>query len=127
MRFGTPSPTITAMRYIFEGLLVLHLVAWAIVLGGWLLNVRSAQPVRGTFHGALTALVTGLLMAGMIGLNLVDDNVDWRKLVAKFVIALVVTALAWEAHRNPERESRVSTTAIGSLTLVNVFLAVFWN
>ena len=85
------------MRYIFEGLLVLHLVAWAIVLGGWMLNLRSAQPVRGTFHGALTALVTGLLMAGMIGLNLVDDNVDWRKLVAKFVIALVVTALAWEA------------------------------
>jgi hypothetical protein len=48
-------------------------------------------------------------------------------LVAKFVIALVVTALAWEAHRSPERESRISTTAIGSLTMLNVVLAVFWN
>ena len=115
------------MRYIFDGLLVLHLVGWAIVLGGWLVNPRSPQPVRGTFHGALTALVTGLLMAGMVGLKLVDDNMDWRKLVAKFVIALVVTTLAWEVHRNPDRGSRISTTAIGSLTLVNVVLAVFWN
>jgi hypothetical protein len=71
--------------------------------------------------------VTGLLMAGMVGLKLVDNNMDWRKLVAKFVIAVVVTALAWEAHRNPERVSRINTTAIGSLTLLNVSLAVFWN
>jgi len=66
-------------------------------------------------------------MAGMIGLKLVKEDVSPLKLVAKFVIALVVTALAWEAHRSPERESRINTTAIGSLTMLNVVLAVFWN
>ena len=115
------------MTYVFECLLVLHLVGWSIVLGGWLVNLRSGSPARGTFHGALTALVTGLLMAGMIGLKLVKEDVSPLKLVAKFVIALVVTALAWEAHRSPERESRINTTAIGSLTMLNVVLAVFWN
>ena len=46
------------MDLVYNVLVVLHLIGWAIVLGGTLVNLRTPKIATGVLHGILTALVT---------------------------------------------------------------------
>ena len=50
-------------------------------------------------HGALTQLVTGLIIVGMVKGAAVDDELNMTKISLEFIIVLVVTALALTAAR----------------------------
>lgn len=113
------------MDFARDLLLVLHLIGLASIIGGFLVQTRSARKriEPAMLHGALTALVTGVLLVGVAEMR--DVDVDHVKIGVKLVIALVITAIAWR-RRKAESVSTGEWGAVGGLAVVNVVLAVFW-
>ncbi|MDD9206839.1 hypothetical protein PU560_10225 [Georgenia sp. 10Sc9-8] len=105
-------------------LLVLHMLGWAIVLGASVVNLRPPRIAKGVTHGAITALVTGLLMVGTLEMG--DADVNHVKIGIKLLVAAVVTAMAVYGAR---REDKVTTGYVGALaglTALNIAIAVLW-
>ncbi len=115
------------MELLKNLLLVLHLLGWAVVLGGVLVSMRDPKIPTGALHGALTALVTGILMVGVKEMS--DDLADPNmvKITVKLLIALVVTALVVVGGRRPEKVTTGFLGAIAGLTVLNVAIAVLWH
>lgn len=105
--------------------LVLHLLGMASIVGGFLVQAKAerkrVQPAM--LHGALTALVTGIVLTGLREMG--DAEVNHVKIGVKLLVVLVVTALAWR-RRRAEQISTGEWGAIGGLTILNVVVAVFW-
>jgi hypothetical protein len=89
------------METLYDVLLVLHLIGWAIVLGGALTSLRAPRIAPGMLHGILTALVTGIAMVGLASAGLAADEPDNVKIGVKLVIAVVVTALVLVGNNLP--------------------------
>lgn len=108
-------------------LLVLHLVGWAIVLGAAVSNMRPARAASGLTHGALTALVTGVLLVGVIEMG--GGDVNQVKIAVKLAVAAVVTVLTFLAVRKDKRGELTAgfLGGIAGLVVVNVAIAVLWH
>lgn len=110
---------------IVKGILVvIHLLGWALVLGGVATRMRKPEINAGVWHGILTALVTGVLLTGIAEMG--DDPVNHVKIAVKLVVAIVVAVLVWRGRR----QESVSTGYLGliaGLTTLNVALAVLWR
>ena len=114
------------METLYDVLLVLHLLGWAIVLGAAVVSMRTPVIPRGMLHGILTALVTGVAMVGLASSGLAADEPDNVKIAVKLLIALAVTALVVLGGRR-ERVTTGYLGAIAGLTAVNVAVAVLWG
>lgn len=117
------------MTFVYNLLVVLHFIGLASLLGGFLVQMRSAD--KGVnpamLHGALTQLVTGVLLVGIASAGLVpDEEVDHAKITVKLVIVLIITALAFIGRKRTPPQVGL-WGVIGALTLVNVIIAVFWK
>lgn len=110
------------METLFSIVLILHFVGWAMVLGGWLTHIKEPRVVPGMAHGAATALVTGLLLVGLMYANEWEPNN--AKLAVKSVFALIVTVLAFMDQKKAAPNPRAHL--VGGLALVNVAIAVLW-
>ena len=116
------------MTVVYNILLVLHFVGLASLLGGFIVQMRS--PEKGVnaamLHGALTQLVTGVLMVGIAESGAVDgEAMNMGKIMTKLIIVAIITVLAFFGRRKSGPQTGVWAT-IGALTLVNVIIAVFW-
>lgn len=107
-------------------LVVLHLISWAIVFGGALVSLRDPKLPKGVFHGALMALLTGILLVGVYEMADIAD-INHIKIGVKLIIAGVITALAAYGAFNQEKVTRGFLGALAGLTAVNVALAVLWT
>ncbi len=113
------------LRNVF---LVLHIIGVAALLGGFFYTM-SARPKTvplGQLHGALTMLVTGLVLVGLhqadkAGLGPVDN----AKIGTKLVILLVLTGLVLWGRRRSSVPTGV-WAGIGLLAIADVAIAVFW-
>ncbi|NYI07891.1 hypothetical protein [Allostreptomyces psammosilenae] len=109
--------------------LILHFIGIASLLGGFLTQMRAMRTgevrvVPAMVHGALTMLVTGLVM---VGLRQADGaEVDNFKIGVKTAVLLAILVLVW-LNRDKERVSPGVLGAIGGLTVVNICVAVLWN
>jgi hypothetical protein len=115
------------MEYLFEGIVVLHFIALASLLGGFLVQLRTSPKVvnNAMVHGALTQLATGLALVGMAETVLSEDeDINSTKVGVKLVILLVITGLIW-ANRRKESIPTGVWAAIGGLTIANIVIAVF--
>lgn len=113
------------MEILKDVVLILHFVGLAAIIGGFLVQTRSTTKIiyPAMLHGALTQLVTGLIL---VGLNqALDDDVDNGKIGVKLLIALVVTVLAW-VYRKKRPAPTAVWAAVGGLAIVNVAIAVIW-
>ncbi|TFD49421.1 hypothetical protein E3T46_13350 [Cryobacterium sp. Hh11] len=111
-------------------LLILHFVGLASLLGGFLVQIKPIIAGKGTivaamFHGALTQLVTGLLLVGVIQVGTLG-HIDNTKIGIKLLVLIVITVLVIVNRKKPSVSSLV-LWAIGALTLVNVVIAVLWK
>ncbi len=114
------------MDILYKALVVLHLVGMAILVGGWLVTVRTPRVLPAMWHGALTQLVTGFALVGLASSGMVDSDVDNIKIAVKLVVALVVASLVM-VNRNKDDVAPRVAHAIGGLALLNVVVAVFWT
>lgn len=117
------------MNFLYESIVVIHFIGLASLLGGFL--VQMGAPQRGInlamFHGALTQLVTGLVLVGMRESDLVEgeDPLNTTKITIKLTIALIVVVVVFLGRRKPQEKQAPYWAVAGALTLVNVIVAVF--
>lgn len=114
------------MTFAYYLLLVLHFIGWGIVLGGTVTNLRTPRIAPGVLHGALTALISGILMVGLAE-GVLDVDVNQMKIGIKLVIALVLTGLIiWTGRRETEPTRRI-IGLIAALTTINIAIAALWR
>jgi hypothetical protein len=117
------------MNYVYDAIVVLHFLGLASLVGGFLVQM-STKP-RGInnamFHGALTQLVTGIILVGMRESDLLESTreLDMTKISIKLAIALVVFVVAFLGRRKPAEEQQTYWAIAGGLAIVNVVIAVF--
>ncbi len=106
-------------------LLVLHLLGFAALLGGLLVQARwPEKAVNGPMRdGAGTAFLAGLLLVGVIEAD--GGSVDHAKIAVKGVVGLAVLALVM-ANLRKDRIPTGLWALILLLTVGNVCVAVFW-
>jgi hypothetical protein len=115
---------------VYDLFVFVHLIGMASLVGGWLVQVRA--PGRrwvhpAILHGALTQLVSGLVLVGLAeGVSSLDKNVDSAKMAVKLVVALVVVVLAW-ANRRRETLPDGVYLILGVLAIGNVAVAALWR
>ncbi len=118
------------MEFLFHIVVVLHFVGLALLLGAFLVQVRDPQKTvtRWMWDGALTQLLTGLILVGMISGGLLGDEekeeLNNGKIAIKLVIVLVIAVLAFIGKKKPAPQVGL-WAVIGLLTLANVVVAVF--
>lgn len=121
------------MELVRSFFIVAHFVGLAAIVGPFLLQLRwkgqYAFPV--VFGGAITQLVTGLVLVGLAEMR--DVDLDYAKITVKLVIAIIIfvaALLGFLKQRKTEggggRELLPFFHAAGGLALVNIALAVFW-
>ncbi|MEU7181505.1 hypothetical protein ACWIG3_32110 [Streptomyces celluloflavus] len=111
---------------IFVGL---HIIGIASLLGGFLtqmkaMNGAGARFVPAMLHGALTMLVTGIVL---VGLNQSQDHtVNNVKIGIKLALLVVILALVY-VKRDEEKIAKPLFGTVGLLTVTNIFIAVLWT
>jgi hypothetical protein len=114
------------MEVVRQIVLLLHLVGFAALFGGLLVQLRNRDPEinAAMLHGSYTALITGLVLAGFAEFG--DDQVNHLKIGLKLLVALVVTVLVI-INRRFTSIPRGLWAMLGLLTLANAAIAVLWQ
>jgi FtsH-binding integral membrane protein len=116
------------MDIVRQLLLVVHLVAFAALLGGLLGQAKVANKAvhTSTIWGARIAFLAGLLLVGVIEMGS-DDVADGfhAKVGVKLLVGLAVVGLL-EARRKKGLTDVLYWVVVG-LTVANVAVAVLWN
>ncbi len=115
------------MEFLYNLIVVLHFIGLASLLGGVIVQLKSAERGvnRAMVDGALTQLVTGVLLVGLAESGAVDEDLNMTKISVKLLVVIVITILAFLGRKKPLPQTGI-WAAIGLLTLLNVVLAVFW-
>ena len=114
-------------RYaVREIVLIVHFIGLASLLGGFLVQTKSAPRVvnNAMVHGIITQLVTGVLLVGIAESD--DAPVDHAKVGVKLTVAVIVAVLVF-ANRKRDVISTGAWALIGGLTIANIVVAVFWR
>jgi hypothetical protein len=107
----------------------LHIIGIAALLGGFLTQLQAVRRGEARFTpamlaGALTMLVTGALLVGLVRGN--GGHIDNVKIGVKLVFLLVILALVY-VRRDEERVTPAEFAAVGALTTANIFIALLWT
>lgn len=113
------------MELLRHVLLVVHMLGFAALLGGLLVQARSPEKAVNALmrDGAGTVFVAGLLLVGVIEAD--DGSVDNAKIAVKGAIGLVVLVLVM-ANLRKERIASGLWALLLILTVANICVAVFW-
>lgn len=111
-------------------LLILHFVGLASLLGGFLVQTKDIARGKGAvvtamLHGAMTQLVTGILLVGVIQMGDLGE-VNNAKVGVKLLVVIVIAALVF-MYRKKSVAPSWALWAIGGLTLANIVIAVAWR
>jgi hypothetical protein len=112
--------------HVFVGL---HIVGIAALLGGFFFQTKAmrtdeARFVPGMLHGALTMLLTGMVLVGLD--HAADDPVNNVKIGVKLTLLVVILGLVY-VKRDEEKVSSSLFGTVGALTAANIFIAVLWS
>ena len=120
------------MDIVYDIILILHFIGLASVVGGFLVQMKSAD--RGAnpamVHGALTQLVTGLLLVGLPEMGVATPYTGWEawdhtKIAIKLILTVIITILAFVGPRKPRSQTGI-WGAIGGLSIATIVIAVVW-
>ncbi|WP_326652039.1 hypothetical protein [Streptomyces sp. NBC_01750] len=117
------------MDVLINVFVALHIIGIASLLGGFLTQMKAmgageARFIPAMLHGALTMLVTGVVL---VGLNQADDQpVNNLKIGIKMAVLIVILGLVY-VKRDEERVDKAMFGAVGGLTVVNIFIATLWT
>lgn len=113
------------MEFLRHLLLVVHLLGFAALFGGLLVQARSPEKSVNSLmrDGAGTAFLAGLLLVGVIEAD--GGAIDHVKVAVKGLIGLVILVLVM-ANLRKERIPQGLWVLLLLLTVANVCVAVFW-
>ncbi|ABL83105.1 MULTISPECIES: hypothetical protein [unclassified Nocardioides] len=113
------------MEFLRHVLLVVHMLGFAALVGGLLVQARSPEKTVNSLmrDGAGTAFVAGLLLVGVIEAD--GGTLDNAKIAVKGVIGLVILVLVM-ANLRKERIANGLWALLLILTVANICVAVFW-
>ncbi|MFD3512810.1 hypothetical protein [Streptomyces sp. NPDC058657] len=114
------------LTHVFVGL---HIIGIAALLGGFLTQMKAmgagtARFTPAMLHGALTMLVTGMILVGIHQAQ--DHSLNHIKIGIKLAILVVILGLVY-VKRDEEKVEKSLFGAVGGLTVVNIFVAVLWT
>lgn len=120
---------LTGMHLVYQLVTLVHLVGFATLLGGCVIQLRVLDPEVNLpmLVGAWTQVASGLVLAGL--LELAGDPtqpVNHAKLGVKLGIALIVLLLVAK-NRKFQSIPRGLWTLITGLVLLNAGVAVLWS
>ncbi len=106
-------------------LVLLHLIGFAALFGGLIVQSRAAEPEvnAAMVHGALTQLVTGITLVVLAQVG--GEPVDWVPISIKTVITLFLVLITFR-NRQFVSIPRGLWALLTGLTFVNAALAVLW-
>lgn len=113
------------MEILRDILVFLHFIGLAALFGGLFAQIKSDPRIvnAAVIHGALTQVVTGVLLVGL--LEGMDADVDNAKIGVKLLVALVITVLAFANRKKTSIPNGLFLGLMG-LTALNIAVAVFW-
>jgi hypothetical membrane protein len=113
------------MEILRHVLLVAHLLGFAALFGGLLVQAREPEKKVNALmrDGAGTAFVAGLLLVGILE---ADGSPNHAKIAVKALIGLVILALVM-ANVRRDRIADGLWGLLLLLTVANVCVAVFWS
>ena len=114
------------MELVSRVVLLVHLIGFACLVGGLLVQLRSAAPEvnAAMLHGAWLELVTG---AGLVALIVVEHgDLHYAQLSVKLGLTLLVVLLV-SVNRKYQSIPRGLWALIGSFSLANAAIAVLWQ
>ncbi len=121
------------MEYLSNAILVLHFLGLASLIGGFLVQIKTSPRVinNAMLHGALTQLVTGILLVGLKyplhKENPIENPLpDNAKITVKLLVLIVILILILMNRKKPAI-STATWALIGGLAVANVIIAVFWT
>jgi len=117
------------MTILISITLILHFIGLAALLGGVLVQLKDtfagkARIVASMVHGALTQLVTGVMLVGFI--QMAGHDVNNTKIAVKLAVVLLITVLVFMYRKKQPMVSWV-VWLIGALTITNIAIAVLWH
>jgi hypothetical protein len=106
-------------------LLFIHILGFAALLGGLLVQVRDPEKTVNAAmrDGAGTAFLAGLLLVGVLESL---GSPDHAKIGVKFAVGLVILVLVMANTRKPTIPQGLYFGLLG-LTVLNIGVAVFWS
>ena len=117
------------MDVVINVFVALHIIGIASLLGGFLTQMKAmgagtARFVPSMLHGAITMLVTGVIL---VGLNQMQDySVNNIKIGVKLAVLIVILGLVY-VKRDEEKVEKPLFGLVGLLTVVNIFIALLWT
>lgn len=117
------------MSFVYALIVAIHLLGMAAIVGAFFVVLRAPRFVPAFLYGAITQLVSGLVLVGLRESNAVpgEEPLNHLKIGVKLLIALVIAAIAWMERGNRETAKTGMIHAIGGLAVVNVLVAVLWE
>lgn len=114
------------MDVLRQILLVIHIIGFAALLGGLLVQARSPEKSVNAMmrDGVGTAFLAGLLLVGVLEAD--DADVNHAKVAVKGVIGLVLLVLIMANTRKPSISKGLWALLL-LLTVANICVAVFWS
>ncbi|GAB2754732.1 hypothetical protein [Nocardioides pakistanensis] len=113
------------MEILRDVLVFFHFIGLAALFGGLFVQIKADPRVinNAVIHGALTQVVTGLLLVGVLEAD--DAEVNNAKIGVKLAVALVITVLAFANRKKSAIPGGLYFGLMG-LTALNIAVAVFW-
>jgi hypothetical protein len=114
------------MQLAYQILVLLHLIGFAALFGGILVQLRSKEPEvnAAMLHGSLTLLITGLALATLQELG--PDPVNHIKIGIKLAVTAILVLLVVK-NRKFASIPRGLWGLLGILTIANAAVAVLWQ
>ena len=114
------------MQFAHQILVLLHLIGFAALLGGFLIQLRAKEPEvnASMLNGSFILLLTGLALVVVEELG--PEPVNHVKIAIKLIITMVIVVLVAK-NRKFATIPRGLWGLIGALTIASGALAVLWQ
>ena len=114
------------MQFAHQILVLLHLIGFAALLGGFLIQLRAKEPEvnASMLNGSFILLLTGLAL--VVVEELAPEPVNHVKIAIKLIITMVIVVLVAK-NRKFATIPRGLWGLIGGLMIANGALAVLWQ
>ncbi len=111
------------MQTVYDALVWLHVISWVVALVGYVSTIRRPQLNLAMVVGVTAAFVLGIALTGVA--PAADVDLDYAKIGAKLVVAVVAVGIAHGTRKRPTPNPMAHVVA--ALIVVNVALAYLWT